>query len=116
MVPLRLRLVALVAAYAVALQGLLTAFAPIAAAGPQATLQAGLLCSLQIAGEPAQSGGHDERLCAAACVMHGAAAAPSPPDVGAPGFAVQPVSNTPTVAALKPLWRSAPSARAPPFI
>jgi hypothetical protein len=113
MVPLRLRVIALVAAYAVALQGLLAAFSPGVAAWSDLTL----LCSQQASGDPAGSGGHDEPLCKAACVMHGAAAAPSAPDVAVPGFvlhaAAGPVSaSTPD----KPLWRNAPTARAPPSV
>jgi hypothetical protein len=110
MVPLRRRVIALAAAYAVALQGLLAAFAPVAVAWPDTAL----LCSQQIAGGPAKSGGHDERLCAAACAMHGAAAA-APPDVVAPSFAVQAGAEPlPSSIQLGPLWRSAQTARAPP--
>jgi hypothetical protein len=111
MVPLRRRVIALAAAYAVALQGLLVAFAPVAVAWPDTAL----LCSQQIAGGPAKSGGHDERLCAAACVMHGASAAATSPDVAAPCVAVQAADEpVPGSTRLGPLWRSAQTARAPP--
>ncbi len=111
MVPLRRRVIALAAAYAVALQGLLTAFTPVAVAWTDT----GLLCSPSIAGEPAKSGGHDERLCAAACVMHGAAATAVPPDVAAPCHSVRTADGVaPGSTRLGPLWRSAQGARAPP--
>jgi hypothetical protein len=113
MVPLRRRVIALAAAYAVALQGLLAAFAPAAVAWPDTSL----LCSQQIAVEPAKSDGHDERLCAAACVMHGAAAAASPPEIVAARFAVPTAAEqVPSSIRLGPLWRSAQTARAPPSI
>lgn len=114
MVPLRLRAIALVAAYAVALQGLLSAFAPAAVA---ARADFAVLCSQQAAGETDQSGDHDRRLCATACVMHGAAAAPMPPVVAVPAFIVQAAGVTVSDSGpLKPLWRSAQAARAPPSV
>ena len=72
---LRLRIIALTAAYAVALQGLLSAFAPMAVALP-----AGVLCSGQTLDDPAAPANH-EMSCTSACAVLGAAAAPPPPNV-----------------------------------
>jgi hypothetical protein len=73
--PFRFRIIALIAAYAVALQGLLSAFSPMAAAFP-----AGVLCSGQTLDGPSAPANH-EPACVSACVMLGAAATPPPPDV-----------------------------------
>ena len=108
---LRLRVIALVAAYAVALQGLLAAFSPVAAAWP-----AGVLCSGQSMDEPVAPVSH-EPSCTNACVMLGAAAAPPPPQVViAETFAAAvqdvPLFPAPPVGAPKGLQ----TARAPPFV
>jgi hypothetical protein len=73
---LRIRLIALTAAYVLALQGLFVAWAPMAPA-----LSGFPLCSGEIAGVPegpAGPGGHD-RGCLSACAMLGAADIPVPP-------------------------------------
>jgi hypothetical protein len=72
--PLRRKAIALIAAYALALQGLWSAFVPVAVALPAA-----VLCSGQMADDPGAPAGH-EPACSSACVMLGAAAAPAPPD------------------------------------
>jgi hypothetical protein len=73
--PFRLRAIALIAAYAVALQGLLAAFVPVAVALPSA-----VLCSGQMMDGPAEPAGH-EPSCASACAMLGGMSGPLPPDV-----------------------------------
>jgi hypothetical protein len=73
--PFRLRIIALIAAYAVALQGLLSAFTPMAVALP-----VGVLCSGQTLDEPSAPVNH-EPACASACVMLGSIVAPPPPNV-----------------------------------
>ena len=71
----RLKAIALVAAYALALQGLLAAFTPVAAALPS-----GGLCPGQVSDGSADAPNH-EPACTAACTMLGSSAAPSPPGV-----------------------------------
>ena len=77
--PLRRQAVALVAAYAVTLQTLLTAFIPVAAAAPADTLA--ILCSHDAVGGTGQPAQNDLP-CAAVCAAmgHGIAGA-VPPDV-----------------------------------
>ena len=109
--PFRLRAIALIAAYAVALQGLLSAFAPMAVALP-----AGVLCSGQALDEPAAPGSH-EPACASACAMLGGAAAPPPPDavIGRQIAGAAP-ELFPPPAPLAAAPRGLQAARAPPFV
>jgi hypothetical protein len=71
---LRRKALALIAAYALALQGLWSAYVPVAVALPAAAL-----CSGQMVDEPGAPVGH-EPPCSSACVMLGAAATPALPD------------------------------------
>ena len=108
---LRLKAIALIAAYAVAMQGLLSAFVPVAVALP-----VGVLCSDQTMDGPAVPAGHDPS-CTSACAMLGAAAAPPPPDIAIAGAFVRPAheavpTSAPSVAALRGLQ----AARAPPLV
>ena len=80
--PLRRRAIALAAAYAVALQALLSAFAPVALANPANPADPfAVLCSHDAAGGTGQPAQHDLP-CAAICAAmgHGIAGA-VPPDV-----------------------------------
>lgn len=109
--PLRLRIIALIAAYAVALQGLLSAFAPIAVALP-----AGVLCSGQTLDEPAAPATH-EMSCTSACAMLGAAAAPPQPDVVISRQVVDvALGSVPAPARLAAEPRGLQAARAPPSV
>ena len=108
--PLRVRAIALVAAYAVALQGLLSAFIPVAVALP-----AGVLCSGKTIGEPAAPTNH-ETDCSLACATL-AASVPPPPDTVVARHVLRSVddvvvSPAPSVAAPRGLQ----TARAPPFV
>ena len=76
--PLRLRVIALAAAYAVALQGLLAAFVPVVMATP-----AGILCSGEATTDPGVPADHGPS-CASACAMLGGPAGPLPPGVALP--------------------------------
>ena len=108
---LRIRAIALAAAYAVALQGLLAAFVPVAVALP-----AGVLCSGEVAGDPASPVGH-EPTCATACVMLSAAAAPPPPDAVVAIHTVAPALETfPFEAPRAAGPRGQQTARAPPAV
>jgi hypothetical protein len=109
--PFRLRAIALITAYAVALQGLLAAFVPVAAALPS-----GMLCSGQVMDGPAEPAGH-EPSCASSCAMLGGIAGPLPPDLV---VAVQLASPAHDLS-----WSAAPpvapqrgrqTARAPPLV
>lgn len=108
--PFRLRAIALIAAYAVALQGLLAAFVPVAVVLPST-----VLCSGQMMDGPAEPAGH-EPSCASACAMFGGMTGP-PPDVavaaqlGRRGHELS-WSAAPPVAA----QRSPQTARAPPLV
>jgi hypothetical protein len=109
--PLQLKAIALIVAYAVALQGLLSAFVPMAVALP-----VGVLCSGQTLDEPSAPANH-EPACASACVMLGAAAAPLPPDVivgrQVAGTAIELV---PASAPRNAAPRGLQTARAPPSV
>jgi hypothetical protein len=107
------RCAALVAAYAVALQAMFSAFAPPARDTSDA---ASLICRSGIAGEPAQPAAHDTCLaclaghCAGAASPHRLAVAEPWPMAGAP------VGTTFRIAALPPAPSrdGAHSPRAPP--
>jgi hypothetical protein len=107
----RLRAIAIVAAYALALQGLLSAFAPVVAALPS-----GMLCSGQAIDGSTDAPSHGPS-CASACAMLGASATPLPPDVV---IAVQRAQAAReailTVAPLAAAPRGLQTARAPPSI
>ncbi len=106
----RIRAIALVAAYALALQGLLLAFVPVVMAFP------GELCSGETIDSPAAPAGHNGS-CASACVMLGAAAAPPPPDTVVPvRIAVQISNFVPNPAPLKAAPHGPQTARAPPTV
>lgn len=108
----RLKAIALVAAYAVALQGLLVAFVPFAAFA-----EAGILCSGNAAASGVPDGSTDhEPSCKSACAMLAGAAMPAAPDVldavpqvGQPDAPC--LAAAPSVAAP----RGPQAARAPPF-
>jgi hypothetical protein len=107
----RLKAIALIAAYAVAMQGLLSAFVPIAVALP-----AGILCSDQTMDGPAAPAGHGPS-CTSACAMLGAAAAPPPPDVAIGGAFVRSAHQAiPTPAPSVAAPRGLQTARAPPLV
>lgn len=110
--PLRLRVIALAAAYAVALQGLLAAFVPIAMAAP-----AGILCSGEATADPGVPAGH-EPSCASACAMLGAPAGPPPPGVviaAVRGYGTS-EPNAPETPPSTASVRGSHAARAPPFV
>lgn len=108
---LRIRAIALAAAYAVALQGLLAAFVPVAIALPS-----GVLCSGQIVDDPASPAGH-EPSCASACAMLSTAAAPPPPDAVAAFHAVARAHDTPPFEVpFAAIPRGPQTARAPPAV
>jgi hypothetical protein len=109
--PLRLRIISLAAAYAVALQGLLSAFTPVALALP-----VGVLCSGQFLDEPTVPASH-EPSCTSACVMFGATTVPAPPDVVA--GRQRPSATLELFLPLAPLTaapRGLQTARAPPSV
>lgn len=107
---LRTATIALVAAYAVALQGLLAAFAIPAGAG----FHPAVLCSEASIDRPDAPASH-EPSCATACAMLGAAAAPAPPDVGlAAPFVRAAPEPVPAAQPAIALRRSPHIARAPP--
>lgn len=108
--PFRLRAIALLAAYAVALQGLFAAFAPVAVALPS-----GVLCSGATVDVPAVPPDHEPG-CSSACVMLGAATAPRPPDVAIGQPVAGPVESIPFAAPLAAAPRGLPTARAPPSV
>jgi hypothetical protein len=105
-------LIALVAAYAVALQALLSAFAVPAGAA----FHSAVLCSAESTDRPDGLPRH-EPSCAIACAMLNGAAAPPPTAAGpsAPfeGSAAQPIAVASLVVAPQ---RSPNAARAPPFV
>ncbi len=107
----RIRAIALAAAYALALQGLLAAFVPVALALP------GELCSGQSIDGPAAPSSH-ESSCASACVLLGGASAPPPPDIVAAVRVAVRAANTIFFGAV--LLTAAPrgpqTARAPPIV
>jgi hypothetical protein len=109
---LRIRLIALAAAYALALQGLFAAWAPMALA-----VSGFPLCSGEMADAPQGSdrpGGHD-RACVSACVSIGVTAIPAPPGVAAERHAVAMARTPAPVAQASPGAPSGPlTARAPP--
>lgn len=107
---LRIRAIALVVAYALALQGLLLAFVPPAMALP------GELCSGETADSPAAPAGHNAS-CASACVLLGAAAAPPPPNsVVAVRIAARISNFVPHPAPLIAVPQGPQTARAPPIV
>ena len=109
--PLRLRAITLIAAYAVALQGLLSASVPIAVALP-----VGVLCSGQTLDEPSTPVNH-EPACASACVMLGASVAPPPPDVVIDRQVVNVTLGLfPALVPLTAAPRGLQTARAPPSV
>lgn len=107
----RIKTIALVAAYAVALQGLFGAFLPIAEASPFA-----VLCSSREAGTPAMPAGHEPSCVSACAMLGGVEAAPRPAGdaVAAPlaiaAFAPIPLRGPPHAAP-----RGPQAARAPPL-
>ena len=109
--PFRLRAIALIAAYAVALQGLLVAFGPVAAALPS-----GVLCSGQMMDGPAEPAGH-EPSCASACTMLGGMTAPLPPDLAVAAPLAMPGHDL-SLSAAPPIapQRGPQTARAPPLV
>jgi len=105
----RLRAIALVAAYALALQGLLSAFVPVAAALPS-----GILCPGQAMDGPADAPG-EEPSCTSACAMLGSAAGPPPPGAVIAVQRCQAAHQpTPAAAPFVNAPRGLPTARAPP--
>ena len=106
----RIRAIALIAAYAVALQGLLSAFVPVAAALPTE-----ILCSGQSIDAPEPVG--YESSCASACAMLGGSAGLLPPHVVIAIHEMRPVHAGALVA---PPSLAAPRrsqvARAPPLV
>ena len=105
----RRKAIALLAAYGLALQGLLTAFVPIAAAFP-----AGVICSDQ---SPDSHPAGDGPSCASACAMLGGIAGPLPPDVVIAVQLVQAAPQTvPSAAPVVAAPRGPPTARAPPSV
>ena len=108
---LRVRAIALVAAYAVALQGLLSAFVvPIAVALP-----VGMLCSGNTVDDPAAPANH-ETDCALACATL-AAGAPPPPDTVVARHVVRPADDVVVPPApLSAAPRGLQTARAPPSV
>jgi hypothetical protein len=109
--PFRLRAIALIAAYAVALQGLLAAYVPVAAALPSA-----VLCSGQMMDGPAEPAGH-EPSCASACAMLGGITGPLPPDVVVAAALASPGHELSlSAAALVAVQRGPQTARAPPLV
>jgi hypothetical protein len=107
----RLRAIALVAAYALALQGLLSAFVPVAAALPR-----GALCSGQTADGPADAPRH-EPSCTLACTMLGGVVGLLPPDVTVAAQRLPTAREAvPTVALLAAAPRGLQPARAPPSL
>lgn len=108
---LRTATIALVAAYAVALQGLLAAFVIPAGAG----FHPAVLCSGERIDRPDAPASH-EPSCATACAMLGAVAAPPPPDVALAALLVRAPEPVPAVRPAVPPQRSPHSARAPPSV
>jgi hypothetical protein len=109
---LRIRLIALVAAYALALQGLFAAWAPMALAGTGFPLCSGQIADVpQTPGEPAGHGG----ACISFCLAIGVAAAPIPTGLSAERYAVIVSPTLPPVVQAVPGTPSGPlRARAPP--
>jgi hypothetical protein len=106
--PLRRKAIALIAAYALALQGLWSAFVPVAVALPAA-----VLCSGQMADDPGAPAGH-ELACTSACVMLGASAAPPPATVIARTFERRRHELMPIAPPRAAAPRGLQTARAPP--
>ena len=107
----QLSAIALVAAYVLALQGLLSAFVPVAAALPR-----GALCSGQAVDGPANAPRH-EPSCTLTCAMLGGVAALLPPDVTVAAQRLQTAREAiPTVALLAAAPRGLQTARAPPSL
>jgi hypothetical protein len=102
------RVIALVAAYGLALQGLLAAFAPLAAP------PAGVVCSDQ---NPVSHPGGHEPFCGLACTMSGGFTGSSPPNVAAAVQIVQVARHAlPVAAPMSAAPRGLSAARAPPFV
>ena len=112
----RHRTIALIAAYALALQGLFAAFGPLAVASDTGILCSGLQAEGQAGSGPYGSAGHD-KICLSACAMLGAADAPRSPEVCRPALSMQPVPPArPAAAAFVPVPRGPHAARAPPLV
>lgn len=105
---LRIRAIALVAAYAVALQGLLTAFVPVAIALPS-----GVLCSGQTIDDPATPASH-EPSCISACATLSTATAPPPAAVAAVHAVALALETFPFEVTRATVARGPQTARAPP--
>jgi hypothetical protein len=112
----RYRTIALIAAYALALQGLFAAFGPLAVASVTGILCSGLQAGGSAGSGPFGSAGHD-KICLSACAMLGAADAPRSPEVCRPALSMQPVPPArPAAAAFVPVPRGPHAARAPPLV
>lgn len=112
----RHRTIALIAAYALALQGLFAAFGPLAVASETGILCSGLQAEGSAGSGPYGSAGHD-KICLLACAMLGAADAPQPPEVCRPALSMQSVRPARAVAAaFVPAPRGPHAARAPPLV
>jgi len=112
--PFRFRIVALIAAYAVALHTLLTAFAVVMPAG---TAHVAELCAGVSAGDSSVPlGGHDAA-CAMACAMLGGATAPAAVPGVSPAMLAVALVLGPTLGAEAASQRAdgPPRARAPPL-
>ena len=118
--PLRRRIVALAAAYAIALSSLIASFGA-ASAAAAAAAPSGIICHTLVAGNEAPSSGdsnakHCIDNCCIGCLMF-TAAVPSPPAkiTGAPLSASQSIAPTQTTVLVGALQAKDHRSRAPPL-
>lgn len=119
--PLRRRLIALVAAYALALGGLFASWAAGSAAALAAAGPAAVICHSDAAGAPAPSQNNDSGhvcvdSCCVGCVLLTAALPPPPVKaIGAPQSAAQRLIVTPAFAVAAGSSTRSHQSRAPPL-
>jgi hypothetical protein len=119
---LRRRVIALTAAYALALGGLLASWAAGSAAALAAAAPATVICHSDGTGEAAPSQNHDGSghvcvdSCCVGCVLLTAALPPPPiKAIGAPQSAVRPLAPTPALAVSAGNSARSHQSRAPPL-
>ena len=118
--PLRRRIVALAAAYAIALASLIASFGAASAAGDAAAIAGGVICHASIAGDEAPAPGdtnstHCVGNCCVGCLML-TAAVPAPPAkiTGAPLAASQSIAPPQNIVLVGGVETKDHRSRAPP--
>jgi hypothetical protein len=119
--PLRRRIVALAAAYAIALSGLIASFGAASAVAAAAAAPSGIICHTLVAGDEAPSPGdtntkHCIDNCCIGCLMLIAAVPPPPAKItGAPLSASQSITPPQNIVLVGALQTKDHRSRAPPL-